>query len=81
MLSVLEERIMAWRVNGNHYSVFAEFASGKIFTAQFKDEQDARDEANRLYKMGAVEIILDYNWYVRSHRRSKNIKTFRRATK
>ena len=70
---------MARRVNGNHYSVYAEFKSGKIFTAQFKDEQEARDEANRLYKIGAVEIQLDYVWYVHSHRKMKNVKTFVRA--
>lgn len=71
--------MMAMFVNGNHYSVLAQFKSGKFFRAQFKDEQDARNEANRLYKAGAVEISLDYTWYVNHHRKWRTLKKFVRA--
>lgn len=66
------------RVSGNHFSVLAEFRSGKFFKAQFKDEQEARNEANRLWKMGAIEVTLDYTWYVNSHRKFRTIKTVKR---
>lgn len=66
------------KVNGSHYSVMAEFKSGKFFVAQFRDERDARDEANRLWKSGAVEVTLSYVWYAHSHRKSHTIKTAKR---
>lgn len=65
-------------VYGNHYSVYAEFSSGKIFTAQFKDEQEARNEANRLWKIGAIEVSLDYTWYTNGRRKFRTIKTVKR---